>query len=88
MDKYATVQLYLDNDVAGRKRSSYALDLYPRFQDCSGLYRNYKNLNDWLIDPNNWEKSPRRPKPFLRAETSNKSPTTYSERCIRGAINR
>jgi len=39
----------LDNDKAGIKAASYAKSLNGKYQDESWLYKNYKDLNDWVM---------------------------------------
>lgn len=48
MLEYDTVRLFLDNDAAGQKCSLYGSSLDARFQDESGMYKNYADLNDFL----------------------------------------
>ncbi len=50
MESYNQVKLYLDNDRAGQNCSRYALSLSNKYKDESGLYKNYKDLNDWLVN--------------------------------------
>lgn len=50
MESYNQVKLYLDNDKAGQNCSLYALSLSNKYEDESGLYKNYKDLNDWLVN--------------------------------------
>jgi Toprim-like/CHC2 zinc finger len=57
LDEYAAVQLYLDNDPAGRRHTELALQRHSRYQDCSPLYRQYKDLNEWLMYPGLLDKS-------------------------------
>jgi hypothetical protein len=52
MESYNQVKLYLDNDKAGQNCSRYALSLSDKYKDESGLYKNYKDLNDWLVNHN------------------------------------
>ena len=47
---YNQVKLYLDNDKAGQNCSRYALSLSNKYKDENGLYKNYKDLNDWLVN--------------------------------------
>lgn len=49
LDNYNTIHLFLDNDAAGQKCSSFATNLGKKYIDESGLYKNYKDLNEWLI---------------------------------------
>ena len=50
MESYNQVKLYLDNDKAGQNCSRYALSLSNKYKDESGLYKNHKDLNDWLVN--------------------------------------
>lgn len=50
MESYKQVKLYLDNDKAGQNCSHHALSLSNKYKDESGLYKNYKDLNDWLVN--------------------------------------
>lgn len=50
MQNYNQVKLYLDNDKAGQNCSRLALSLSNKYKDESGLYKNYKDLNDWLVN--------------------------------------
>ncbi|RKD12765.1 hypothetical protein BCY91_10965 [Pelobium manganitolerans] len=49
LERYKTVELYLDNDPTGNKITHNALKSSPKFVDCSKLYRPYNDLNEWLI---------------------------------------
>ncbi|MXN93219.1 DNA primase [Flavobacterium sp. Sd200] len=52
MEQHKHVSLYLDRDDAGMKLTKEALERSPeRFTDQSNLYRNQKDLNDWLKQP-------------------------------------
>ena len=50
MEKYENNNLYLDNDTPGQNCSRYALILSNKFKGESDLFKNCKDLNDWLID--------------------------------------
>lgn len=50
MENYKQIKLYLDNDKAGQNCSRYALSLSNKYKDESSLYKNYKDLNDWLVN--------------------------------------
>ena len=47
--KYKSVDLYLDNDQAGRKNAKELMRYYFNIQDQSHRYKNYKDLNEKLI---------------------------------------
>lgn len=48
MQAYETIHLFLDNDTAGQNCSRQACASDSRFKDESDLYKNYKDINDWL----------------------------------------
>ena len=50
MEQHDTIRLYLDRDKTGQNYSQYALSLSNKYKDESGLYRHYKDLNDWTIN--------------------------------------
>ena len=50
MENYNQVKLYLDNDKAGQNCSRLALSLSNKYKDESALYKNHKDLNDWLVN--------------------------------------
>jgi hypothetical protein len=50
MESYNQIKLYLDNDKAGENCSRLALSLSNKYKDVSGLYKNHKDLNDWLVN--------------------------------------
>ena len=47
--KYKSVDLYLDNDQAGRKNAKELMRYYFNIKDQSHRYKNYKDLNEKLI---------------------------------------
>jgi hypothetical protein len=50
MQTHGQVHLFLDTDKTGEKCTLQALDLdKDKFTDERGLYRQYKDLNDWLM---------------------------------------
>ncbi len=48
MEKHKAIRLYLDRDTTGQNCSHRALSLSDKYKDESSLYKNYKDLNDWL----------------------------------------
>lgn len=46
---YQMVESFLDNDKAGRKALDALKQFCPKVIDQSALYRDYKDLNEWLI---------------------------------------
>ncbi|MDT0641608.1 toprim domain-containing protein [Zunongwangia sp. F363] len=49
LESHKSIKLYLDNDAAGQKVARKALSIGNKYHDKSRLYRNYKDLNDWLV---------------------------------------
>jgi len=47
---YHKVYLYLDNDPTGKRISLLLTQNYTHVIDKSSLYKNFKDLNEWLID--------------------------------------
>lgn len=45
---YEKIELFLDNDRAGKETTQKFLSLFPQAEDHSFLYREYKDLNDFL----------------------------------------
>ena len=48
-DTYTTVELYLDQDKAGRKTTLFFLNTSATCIDKSSLYKAEKDLNAWLM---------------------------------------
>lgn len=46
---YQEVESFLDNDDAGRKSFAVLKQIFPQIVDGSARYRNYKDLNEWLV---------------------------------------
>jgi hypothetical protein len=49
MENYTSVQLYLDKDLMGEKCTKEALKWSVKYCDKSKLYRDFKDLNEYLI---------------------------------------
>ena len=49
LESHKSINLYLDNDAAGKKVAREALSNSKRYNDYSKLYQNHKDLNDWLV---------------------------------------
>lgn len=56
MEKHQSIHLYLDHDNAGRKYTTLALKRSLKFKDESKLYKQYKDINDWLVNFGKLEK--------------------------------
>jgi len=54
MESYKEVNLYLDNNKAGQKFTTYANSLGSIYKDGSSLYAGHEDLNDFL-KANNWQ---------------------------------
>lgn len=50
MEQHERVHLFLDRDSTGQKVTQYALSLGKQYRDESRLYKNYKDLNDWMVN--------------------------------------
>lgn len=50
MEQHDQIKLYLDRDKSGQNCSRYALSLSKKYKDESQLYKNYKDLNDWIVN--------------------------------------
>ncbi len=49
LDKYNLIELYLDNDAAGKNCTNQILSKHPNTIDKSNLYSEFKDLNDWAL---------------------------------------
>jgi len=49
LNDYDTIELYLDNDKTGKRISKMFLENSKNCTDKSGLYRNNKDINEWLV---------------------------------------
>jgi DNA primase len=49
MDRHKAITLYLDRDKSGMKFTAQAVKNNSQYQDGSILYRNQKDLNQWLV---------------------------------------
>lgn len=50
MEQHQTIRLYLDRDDAGQKYCRRALSMSNKYTDESKLYKNHKDLNDWMVN--------------------------------------
>ncbi|MFC0513521.1 toprim domain-containing protein [Mucilaginibacter angelicae] len=66
LEQHERAGLWLDRDVTGRAYTQYALSLGSRYVDESALYREHKDLNDWLIHKGDAPKERLRPSTGLR----------------------
>ncbi|WP_454059250.1 toprim domain-containing protein [Elizabethkingia ursingii] len=49
LKNYQRIKLFLDNDKAGIKTTSSIIFSFPNAENCAMLYRDYKDLNEFLI---------------------------------------
>lgn len=50
LEQYDHIFLFLDNDQTGKDTANYFLTLLPNVTDCSILYAQFNDVNDWLIN--------------------------------------
>ena len=50
LEEHETINLYLDRDKTGQNCTRYALSLNKNYKDKSSLYKNHKDLNDWMMN--------------------------------------
>jgi len=53
MENHDTIRLYLDRDATGQNFTQKALLIRDKYRDESEPYKNYKDLNDWLVSIGN-----------------------------------
>jgi len=65
MERYSDVDLYLDNDRAGKEATAKALDWGQKYGDRRNLYAQFEDCNDYLRDigPPNRQNTQTQPKP-------------------------
>lgn len=50
MEEHQAIRLYLDRDTTGQNFSQRALSMSNKYSDESSLYKNHKDLNDWMVN--------------------------------------
>ena len=50
LKKYNKISLFLDNDENGMRTKETIQNKYENMEDCSLLYRGFKDLNEWICD--------------------------------------
>ncbi|KGO80781.1 DNA primase [Flavobacterium beibuense F44-8] len=65
LESHKSINLYLDNDAAGKKVAREALSNSKRYNDYSKLYQNHKDLNDWLVHIGKQQKKKKKKKKRL-----------------------
>jgi hypothetical protein len=61
LEQHEKIRLYLDRDKTGQNYSRYALSLSYKYKDESELYKNHKDLNDWMMNIGKVQKRSLRP---------------------------
>lgn len=56
MEQHQSIRLYLDRDDAGQKYCRSALSMSNKYTDESKLYKNHKDLNDWMVNSGKLQK--------------------------------
>lgn len=57
MENHKQIRLYLDRDTTGINCTRRALSMSSKYKDESTLYKNHKDFNDWIMNP---EKAPKK----------------------------
>ena len=47
---YEEIELYFDNDAAGNSHTKSTQDKFKNAKDCRAFYKDFKDLNEWLIN--------------------------------------
>ncbi|RRQ46317.1 toprim domain-containing protein [Chryseobacterium sp. SC28] len=50
LKNYSEIHLFLDNDQAGKVCKDEILKTFPKANDCSEIYSEHKDLNEFLIE--------------------------------------
>ncbi|MFP3592921.1 toprim domain-containing protein [Chryseobacterium sp. SIMBA_038] len=48
LSDYSKISLFLDNDTAGERSKNIIKNTYENVEDCSFIYRNVNDLNEWI----------------------------------------
>lgn len=56
METHKQIRLYLDRDTTGINCTQRALSMSPKYKDESTLYKNHKDFNDWIMNPEKAQK--------------------------------
>ena len=49
LKEYEKIVLFLDNDLNGKNLTEEIINKYENVEDCSVLYRAFKDLNEWYL---------------------------------------
>jgi hypothetical protein len=50
LSNYDEIELYFDNDAAGDLYTKSTLEKFKKAKDCRGFYKDFKDLNEWLVN--------------------------------------
>lgn len=50
LSNYEKIELYFDNDAAGNSHTKSTQDKFKNAKDCRAFYKDFKDLNEWLIN--------------------------------------
>ena len=53
LTQYNKIVLFLDNDLSGKNLTEEIINNYENVEDCSILYEDFKDLNEWYINDKN-----------------------------------
>ncbi|WP_348813883.1 toprim domain-containing protein [Flavobacterium maritimum] len=56
MENHKQIRLYLDRDTTGINCTRRALSMSSKYKDESTLYKNHKDFNDWIMNPEKAQK--------------------------------
>ena len=49
LKEYEKIVLFLDNDLNGKNLTEEIINKYVNVEDCSMLYLDFKDLNEWFL---------------------------------------
>lgn len=50
LSKYDEIELFFDNDAAGNEQTKLTLEKFNNATDCRAFYKDFKDLNEWLLN--------------------------------------
>ena len=50
LSRYEKISLFLDNDISGKSVKNLISTHYKNVEDCSVIYKDFKDLNEWHCD--------------------------------------
>lgn len=52
LSNYDEIELFFDNDEAGNQQTILTMERFRKSKDCRIFYKDFKDLNDWLLNTN------------------------------------